>query len=84
MDRVRDLKVLQNYRIWIKFEDGEEKTINFRPFLTKGFSTELLDYDKFSRVLLNRAEDWLGKMDMIFAPITLNNCSLRKSPFQNK
>lgn len=54
MDRVKDLKVLQDYKIWLKFEDGEEKTINFRPFLTKGFSTELLDYDKFSRVFIEQ------------------------------
>jgi hypothetical protein len=54
MDRVKDLKVLQDYKIWLKFEDGEEKTINFRPFLTKGFSTDLLDYDKFSRVFIEQ------------------------------
>jgi len=48
MNQVIALKVLPEYRIWLKFDDGEEKTINFRPFLGKGFSIELLDYDKFS------------------------------------
>jgi hypothetical protein len=57
MNEVVDLKVLENYHIWIKFNDGEGRIINFRPYLGKGFTAELLDYDNFSKV---RIEDGGG------------------------
>lgn len=50
MNEVIELKVLNDFRIWLKFKDGEEKVINFRPFLGNGFTTELLDYEKFKQV----------------------------------
>ncbi len=52
MNEVVEIKVLEDYRIWLKFKDGEEKIINFRPFLGKGFTIELLEYDKFRQVFI--------------------------------
>ncbi|WP_373521010.1 DUF2442 domain-containing protein [Aquiflexum sp.] len=52
MNEVIELLVLEDFRIWLKFKDGEEKTINFRPFLGKGFTKELLDYNKFKEVFI--------------------------------
>lgn len=52
MFEVIDLKVLPNYHIHLKFNDGEEKVIDFRPFIGKGVSAELLDPEKFSRVFI--------------------------------
>lgn len=52
MIEVVDLQVLDNYYIWIKFNTGEEKTINFKPFVGKGFTADLLDPENFSRVTL--------------------------------
>lgn len=80
MDRVRDLKVLQNYRIWIKFDDGEEKTINFQPFLTKGFSTELLDYDKFSRVFIEQGGGLAWENGYDFCPNYLKQLQPEEEP----
>ncbi len=50
MNEIVDLKVLNNYEIWIKFSDGIDKTIGFKKFFQKGFSRELLDYSLFSKV----------------------------------
>ncbi len=50
MEKIVELKVLDHYYIWLKFEDGTEKTINFRPFLGKGFTKELLEYENFKKV----------------------------------
>lgn len=36
----------------IKFNDGNEKVINFRPFIGEGFTKELLDYAKFKQVFI--------------------------------
>lgn len=52
MNEVVDLNVLDDYRIWLQFNDGEEKIINFRPFIGKGFTAELLDYGKFKRAFI--------------------------------
>jgi len=52
MEKVIELKVLDNYNIWLKFSDHSEKTINFRPFIGKGFTAELLDYENFKKVSL--------------------------------
>ncbi len=52
MNGVIEIKILENYRIWIKFNDGEEKTVYFRPFIGKGFTAELLDYEKFKQAFI--------------------------------
>lgn len=52
MNEVIKIKIAEDYRIWIKFNDGEEKTINFRPYIGKGFTAELLDYEKFKQAFI--------------------------------
>lgn len=52
MNQVTELKVLEDYRIWLKFKDGVEKIVNVRPFLGKGFTAELLEYEKFKQVFI--------------------------------
>lgn len=48
-----EIKVLDNYRIWVKFNDGEERVINILPFLNKGIAKELLDVKKFNEVKID-------------------------------
>lgn len=50
MNEVIDIKVLDNYQIWIRFKDGIEKIINIQKFLGKGISKELLEYENFKKV----------------------------------
>ena len=50
MTEVTQIKILDNYKIWIRFNDLTEKIINFRPYLGKGFTQELLDYENFKKV----------------------------------
>jgi hypothetical protein len=52
MEKVVEFKVLEDYNIWLKFQDHTEKVINFRPFIGKGFTKELLDYENFRKVSL--------------------------------
>ena len=57
MNEVIELKVLADnnptdYRIWLKFNDGENKIVDLRPFLGKGFTVELLDSEKFKQVFI--------------------------------
>ena len=52
MNEVVELKALDDYRVWLRFNDGEEKVINLGPYIGKGFTAELLDYKKFRQVFI--------------------------------
>jgi hypothetical protein len=52
MNEVSEIKVLENFQIWIKFRDGIEKIVNFKKFLGKGITKELLNYDNFRKVAI--------------------------------
>lgn len=52
MNEVKEFQILGNYQIWIKFQDELEKVVDFKPFLGKGFTTELLNSDKFEQVFI--------------------------------
>jgi Protein of unknown function (DUF2442) len=48
-----EIKVLANYKIWVKFNDGEERVIDILPFLNKGIAKELLDIKKNNEVKID-------------------------------
>ena len=48
-----NIKALDNYQIWIKFNDGQEKVVDIRPFLNKGIAKDLLDPEKFNQVKID-------------------------------
>ena len=50
MTEVIEIRALENYHIWMRFSDNTEKTINFRPYIGRGFTKNLLDYDNFKTV----------------------------------
>ena len=52
MNKVVELIPLDDYRVWLRFDDGEEKVINLSPYIGKGFTAELLDYEKFKQVFI--------------------------------
>ena len=52
MNRVTDLNVVDDYTVWLKFDDNEERTINLKPYLGKGFTSDLLDTEKFNKVFI--------------------------------
>ena len=52
MNEVIKLKPLNNYLIWLKFSDGEEKVVNLRPYIGKGFTKELLNENTFKKVFI--------------------------------
>ncbi len=47
MNEVTEIKVLDNYRIWIKFKDGFSKELDFYQFIGNGISKKLKDKDYF-------------------------------------
>jgi hypothetical protein len=52
MNEVIEIQALQDHHVWLRFKDGEEKTVNLRPFLGKSFTAKLLDQSKFEKVFI--------------------------------
>lgn len=52
MNKVTAIKFLDGYKILMKFNDGLEKMVDFKPFLGKGFTRELLDIKKFREAFI--------------------------------
>ncbi len=52
MNEVVKVKTKEKYLVWLKFADGEEKVVNLKPYIGKGFSKELLEQVKFRKVFI--------------------------------
>lgn len=68
MNKIVEIEVLNNYYIWIKFQDGFEKIVNLKPFLGKGFTAELLNYDTFKKVQIESGGGLSWYNDYDFCP----------------
>lgn len=47
MNKIVEVKILENYIVLLKFNDGYSSEIDLEPFLGKGIAKELLAKDKF-------------------------------------
>jgi len=52
MNEVINIKVLDDFQIWIKFNDGIEKIVNFKKFIGKGITKDLMKYENFRKVTI--------------------------------
>ena len=68
MNELIDLKVLQDYRIWLRFKDGEEKIIKSGLLLEKALQRNCWIGRNSKRHLLNPAGASPGRTAMIFVP----------------
>jgi hypothetical protein len=68
--RVLKVKLLDDYKILIFFENGEEKIFDVKPYLDKGIFTELKSIHKFkSAHVAGGTVQWENEAD--FCPDTL-------------
>lgn len=67
--KIDSAKYLKDYKIWIKFSDGVEKLVDFKPFLSKSLHPSIkkyLDTNIFSNFsLIDGNLNW-NDYDMIF------------------
>lgn len=47
MNKIIEIKYIDEYKLFLRFKDGEPKTINFRNLIGKGVSAALLDPNYF-------------------------------------
>ena len=52
MNTVIEAKALANFIVKLIFSDGEEKIVNLKPFIGKGFTSELLQPEKFNKLFI--------------------------------
>lgn len=53
MEKIIEIKPVENYSIWVKFSDNKDALINLRPFINEGISAELLDKNYFEKVKID-------------------------------
>ena len=65
MKKIISFKVLEDYRIWMQFQDGHAKIIDFRPLIGSGVSAPLLEKDFFDQVAIDNGGglEWPNGMD---------------------
>lgn len=51
--RIVDFKHIETFTLWIKFDDGEERTIDFQPVLKGSLYGQLQDESIFKQVEIN-------------------------------
>ena len=75
MNKIISYKILDQFHILLQFQDGETKTINFKPLIGKGISALLLDTEYFKKVTIDIGGglEWPNGMD--FCPNFLKDYS---------
>lgn len=65
MNRIIALKIMEDYQIWLQFEDGESKIVDFATLIGKGISAPLLNKEYFKQVKIESGGglEWPNGMD---------------------
>jgi len=65
MYKIIEIKLLGDYLLLLKFNDGESKIIDFRPLIGGGISAKLLDKEYFKLVATDNGGgiEWPNGMD---------------------
>jgi hypothetical protein len=74
--KIESAKYLSDYVIRLRFSDGKEKIVDFKPFLSKSFHPSIkkyLDENKFSNFSLTDGNLNWNDYDLIFPIFDLYN-----------
>ena len=65
MHKIIAFKIGEDFQIWLQFQDGESKVIDFTTLIGKGISAALLDRDYFDQVSIDNGGglEWPNGMD---------------------
>ncbi|PKL79476.1 MAG: DUF2442 domain-containing protein [Ignavibacteriae bacterium HGW-Ignavibacteriae-4] len=53
LNKIIELRIKENYLVWLKFEDGFSTELDLKPFLGKGIAKNLLEREKFNTLDLD-------------------------------
>jgi hypothetical protein len=76
MNKIIEIKHIEDYKLWIRFNDGESKIINFKNLIGEGISSKLLDTEYFQQVKIDNGGgiEWPNGFD--FCPNYLKDYSV--------
>ncbi len=79
MNRLSSVKVLDPYLLHLIFSDAHKKTVDLRPFLGRGITSDLLEYENFKRVNIEPGGglEWYNGFDL--CPNTLRDLSSKNN-----
>ncbi|MDL1911820.1 DUF2442 domain-containing protein [Chloroflexi bacterium CFX6] len=77
---VKSLRVQDDYRLLLTFENGEKRIFDLKPFLTKGVFTRLQNVALFktARVVAGSVE-WMGEIDLSYDTLYLASVPVKSS-----
>lgn len=62
---VKNVKPLDNYKLWLQFENNEEKFFDVSPYLNIGKFSELKDISLFNSVVVSfDSIEWSNHLDL--------------------
>ena len=64
--RIKDFRILEDYKMLLRFTNGEEGEANFKDCVGKGVFTDWTDYNNFRKVNIThngRVLEWEGERD---------------------
>lgn len=65
MNRIKDIKVLEDYQILVTFDNGEKRVKDMKPYLEKGVFKKLKDEEFFKSVkLVYGTVSWGDSIDL--------------------
>lgn len=65
MNKIVEIDFVGDFLLSLKFNDGDSKTINFKPLIGKGISARLTDKEYFNKVSIDNGGgiEWPNGMD---------------------
>jgi hypothetical protein len=76
MNKIIAFKIEEDYKIWMQFQDGASKIVDFKPLIGKGISTLLLEKNYFHMVSIDNGGGLEGPNGMDFCPNFLREYTL--------
>lgn len=65
MNKITEVKLLGDFLLLLKFNDGESKEVDFKSLIGEGISSQLLDKEYFKKVTIDNGGgiEWPNGMD---------------------
>jgi Protein of unknown function (DUF2442) len=71
MERIIEVKPLDNCTVWVRFSDNYDAVVNLKPFISSGISTKLLDSKYFKQVKIDEFGGICWDNGFDFCPISI-------------
>jgi len=71
MYKITDVKILSNYKIWLKYSDGTEGTVNLSHLVGKGVFSLWNNYEEFKKVSIGSSGELLWGKEVDLCPDSL-------------